>query len=105
MRSLDYERSGSDNNEEEDGYNEKCLKKFLESEKKQREIYENQIVAEKILLEIMAGKRMIKRNAQMREEDKERKLRSGMENADCIEKPVDNSHGATALNCSSGFGM
>lgn len=36
-----------------------------------------EIVLDKNLLEIMAGKRRIKRDAQMREDYKKRKLRSG----------------------------
>lgn len=56
MKSLNYERSDFNTNDDGGECNEKHLKKYLERSVKQREIFENEIVAEKSLSEIMAGK-------------------------------------------------
>ncbi|KAK1372495.1 hypothetical protein POM88_028688 [Heracleum sosnowskyi] len=76
MKGPNNNNERNETGEKVDDYIEKRLKQYLERNNKQREIYENQFVAEKSLSEIIAGKRRIKRNAQMREEYKERKMRN-----------------------------
>ncbi|KAK1388121.1 hypothetical protein POM88_016299 [Heracleum sosnowskyi] len=79
MENKTDERGGFKTDEHGDENSEEPWVKYLERNKKQREIYENPIVREMSLSEIMAGKRRIKRDAKMRQDDKERMMRSGSE--------------------------
>ncbi|KAK1379203.1 hypothetical protein POM88_025947 [Heracleum sosnowskyi] len=79
MENKTDERGGFKTDEHGDESSEEPWVKYLERNKKQREIYENQIVREMSLSEIMAGKCRIKRDAKMRQDDKERMIRSGSE--------------------------
>ncbi|KAK1353535.1 PDR-type ABC transporter 2 [Heracleum sosnowskyi] len=79
MKSPNYKKNDfTETNEQGDEYSENRLKKYLEHNSKLRKIYEEQIVAEKSLSEIIAGKWRMKHDAQMREKYKDRKIRSGL---------------------------